>query len=160
MTVRPSIEVFLPFFFSSPYSLNLRDHQLDVPGKERPAVSHHAEHNTMGRFLAVLAVLTWAYGLSPGYTMAASPGSLTTVSQVLSAPATETGGLSPAIPPSTNPTEALQHTTDPDCDDKAPSNRSAKTLLSRIVRSPAPKRDAQCPIPSTPDNLSQEEPPQ
>lgn len=113
----------------------------------------------MGGLLAVLAVLTWTCGLSPGDAMAASPGSLTAVSQVLPAPATETGGLSPTIPPSTNPTEALQHTADPDCDDKVPSNRSTKTLLSRIVRSPAPMHDVQCPIPSTPDNLSQEEPP-
>ena len=92
--------------------------------------------------------------------MAASPGSITTVSQDLPAPATETAGLPPTVPPSTNQTEVLQHTAAQDCDDKAPSNRSATTLLSRIVRSPGPLRDAQCPIPSIPDNLSQEEPPQ
>lgn len=114
----------------------------------------------MGGLLAVLAVLTWACALSPGDAVAASPGSLTTVSQVLPAPATETGGLPPTIPPSRNPTEVLQHTADPDCDEKVPSNRSAKTLLSRIVRSPGPMRDVQCPIPSISDNLSQEEPPQ
>lgn len=112
----------------------------------------------MGGTLAVLAVLTWACGLSPGDAIAASPGSLTTVSQSL--PETETGGLSPTIPPSTNQSEALQHTADPDCDEKAPSNRSTKTLLSRIVRSPSLTHDVQCPIPSTPDNLSQKEPPQ
>ena len=114
----------------------------------------------MGGLLAVLAVLTWACGLSPEDGMAASPDSLKAVSQVLPAPATETGGLRPTIPPSTNPTEVLQHTAAQDCDDKAPSNRSATTLLSRIVRAPGPLRDAQCPIPSIPDNLSQEEPPQ
>lgn len=92
--------------------------------------------------------------------MAASPGSLTTMSQDLPAPVTEPEGLPPAIPPSTNPTEVLQHTAAPDCDDKAPSNRSAPTLLRRLVRSPGPMHDVQCPIPSTPDNLSQEEPPQ
>lgn len=114
----------------------------------------------MGGTLAVLAVLTWACGLSPEVAMAASPGSITTVSQVLPTPATETGGPPPTIPPSTNPTEVLQHTADQDCDDKVPSNRSAKTLLSRIVRSPGPMHDVQCSIPSTPDNLSQKEPPQ
>jgi len=114
----------------------------------------------MGFFLAILAVLTWACGLTPGYAMGASPGSLTTVSQDLPAPATETVGLPPAIPPSTNPAKVLPHTADPDCDGNAPSTRSATTLLSRIVRSPGPMHGVQCPIPSSPDNLSQEETPQ